>query len=219
MRNKRIYAADPHLNELAHTLNSIHFPTDEAHSDRYQSLLHSGPGDNFHNTTPRGGKAWAARFFLGGQNRIVGIAKNHLQVCRFADMAAVRFWVYKVRNAAPPIDAELNFGLDSVAWDTANVPAAVELLDVIEQYLVASGVFPSLIRSEEQRKQAIADSKAKRRTVCNEVESLRDGVVTEIDKLGSGQSELKKLLLQMAPVIVELHKKIDNLTELVRGAK
>jgi len=210
MRRKPIYAADAQLNELAHTLDTIHFPVDQEHTERYQLLLRAGLGDNFRNTTPRGGKAWGARFFLGGQNRIVGISTNHLKVCRFADMAAVRFWVYKVRSAAPPTEVDLNFGTKSVEWDTTNVSDAVILLDLIENYLVKSGAFPALIKTEAQRQAAIAASKAKRRTVCNEMENFRDGVVTEMSSLERKIDELHRLFLLLPEQFQKLEVMINN---------
>lgn len=206
MGNKRAYhgaTADPVLASIAHGLERVYFPIEDSHRERYKDLLKKSPGDNFRNTIPRGNKAFGVRLFLGGKNRIIGLCSRHIVACRFADMALRRFWVYRVRNAAPPIDADLNFGTDSAQWDEDNLPEAVTLLDVIEEHLVRTGVFPCAIKTEEQRK-AIHEQRLKRRTMRGDMSEFREGIAFELEKLGT-------LITRLEQKHDETFKRIEDL--------
>jgi hypothetical protein len=186
MRKIRSYhgvEADPQLASLAHHLSRIDFPIDNEHRDRYKAILNSGVNDNFRNTVTRG-KAFGVRLYLGGKKRIVGICGNHIIACRFADMALRRFWVYRVRSAAPPVDADLNFGIASAEWDEANIPEAIALLDLIEDHLVSIKAFPCAIKTEEKRKE-VREQRLKRRTMRGDMSEFRDGLTFELDKLSA----------------------------------
>lgn len=189
-----IRALDPVLAEKANLLKQIHFPVHEDHKERYRELSTAGPGEGFRNVISRCyGKSWAVRMYLGGKQRAIGTTTDVMDALRFADMCLMRFWVYRTRNACEPIESDLNFGLESVRDDMASdeCQPAVDLINVIEQHLVSTGVFPSLIASEEERLNVVKEMN-KRRTICGQMDKMTEGICAEFDKLTAYIQRLEK---------------------------
>lgn len=179
------YAKDPALTKLANELKSIAFTAaPDLESDTSEKLEHfaRGVGDypfrlvysmpNF--------RTWAVRLFLGGSVRTIGYTDNLCAACRFADMAALRFWKYKIRGACEPLDANLNFGVAQAKHDSVHETGALVLLDKIENYLQEYLGDPQ--QAEVDRKLA-KKARDARRTVRSDFHELIGQLSDKIDRL------------------------------------
>lgn len=134
-------------------------------------------------------KVFVVKMYLGGKKRIIGYTENLTAACRFADMAQMRLWKYRIRGASEPVDADLNFGVEQAKHDCANEEAAGELLDQIEEYLKNKGV---LIESvDETERERIRKDRDVRRTVRHEVHTLHAEVMAALSVINEN---IKKLL-------------------------
>lgn len=180
------YAKDPELNTLANELKIINFSAapdlDSDVSERCE-ILARGQGDypfrlvyqmpNF--------RTWAVRMFLGGAIRTIGYTDNLTHACRFSDMAAFRFWKYRIRGACEPVDASLNFGVDQAKHDALHETDAARLLDKIETYLQTNYLGdPKQIEVERTKRKYARDM---RRTVRSDFHELIGQLSDKIDRL------------------------------------
>jgi len=116
-------------------------------------------------------KTWVIRLYLGGAVRVIGYSARLCDACRYADMAALRFWKYRVRGASEPVDANLNFDLAQATHDSVEETDAIWLLDRIENYLQSSGILgdPKLAEIDRQKNRKARDA---RRTVRSDFHAL-----------------------------------------------
>ncbi len=211
-------SADPYLAELAKQLSGITFPVTDYHTEVLDVLKRGEPGEGMRNVIVMFyGRVWGVRMFLGGKQRVIGQTTSLMDALRFADMARMKFWVYRIRHACEPMHSDLNFGTDSVRRDIEEMEPANELLNALEAHFVQTEVFPSAIHTEAQRKEALA-LRNKRRTLCGEVDTLRDGIASEFESqtkaIEKNTSELERVvgtLNQMRADINYLTKSINDL--------
>jgi len=169
--------SDPTLNSLAHELEDVAFMA-PAHD-----FADREPGDDH----PRvflmpNQKTWAVRMFLGGTHRCIGYSDDLTKACRFADMAAMRFWKYRVRGAHPPTDIELNYGTEHTKSDCEHEVDVNNLLNKIEAHLKSTGSLPNSQDLEETRSISRAE-RDKRRTVRNDMVILFDDVFRALGEI------------------------------------
>jgi hypothetical protein len=104
-------------------------------------------------------KTWAVRIYIGSETRLIGYTDDLTTACRFADMAQMRFWKYRIRGACEPVEADLNFSVEQARNDCANEEKAAALLDNIEQYLkdinAISAVDKVPIRSDRDMRRTV----------------------------------------------------------------
>lgn len=124
-------------------------------------------------------KTYHVRYFIGGKYRIIGYTDNLTAACRYADMAEWRFWKYRTRDAHPPADSDLHFGVDQAKEDWANETEAAVLLTSIEHYLRDSGAIPDYKVVEAER-DGLQKRKEARRTVRHDLYSLFADVFTAL---------------------------------------
>jgi len=125
-------------------------------------------------------KTWVVRLYLGGAVRTIGFSARLTDACRYADMAALRFWKYRVRGASEPVDANLNFDVAQAKYDSTEEIEAAYLLDRIENYLLSSGALgdPKQSEIDRQRNRKARDA---RRTVRHDLHALIDGLNEKLD--------------------------------------
>jgi hypothetical protein len=200
------HAADPVLADIANQLQKVIFTHEDHHQERYRELLEAKQGEGFRNVISRFyGKSWGVRLYLAGKQRVIGYTSRHCDALRFADMALMKFWVYRTRNACEPVEADLNYGLDSVKADQETYPNALELLDLIETHLISTGVFPSAITTEQERLNAVK-IKQRKRTLCGTLDDVRDGIAFELDKVQLQVSTLTTEIRKLQQLVASLTK-------------
>jgi len=183
---------DPTLNELANELRETQF-LDSLHefADRSDTPLnelrrvYSMPN----------GKTWAVRMFLGGQNRCIGYTDDINAACRFADMAAWRFWKYRTRGARPPTDGELNFSAEVAKSDCFNETNASYLISRIESHLRNNGTLPEYKELEAER-EANRKKRDARRTVRNDMAMFFDDVHKMLKSIDARLEGLERKLFK-----------------------
>lgn len=137
---------DPILGELAKRFNDLPDFDDPNGLLRNQWAEFEGLGKHIQKMPGGRGETLAMRFYFKGRNRLLAYAPvlRGADLCRFADMAELRFWKYR-RAPAPPTDAQMNFSVAQATTDTEDNAEAVTLLGSIEKHLLDIGVFTPYI--------------------------------------------------------------------------
>jgi len=185
----RTYVADPQMNQIAKRLGTLKWQ--EPLSADEQAQEHE-PASTFRRVALLPDlKTWVVRIYLGGAQRTLGYTReaSPLSAMRFADMAMMYLWIYRVRGAHEPSDHELNFSTDRAKSDLLGEPEALQIIKDIEHYLLGTGA----IATGEDRQRHIQnqrDEKSRRRTVSGTILDMQavwdhrlNEVRSEIDKL------------------------------------
>lgn len=172
-------AKDPALNLLAHELMDIKF-TPNADLDSIANAF--TPEDLRRVKISSNFKSYHVLYFIGGKYRIIGYTKNPTTACRFADMAEWRFWKYHMRDAHPPADSDLHFGVAQAKADCENETQAAALLSRIELYMREAAIIPDYKDLEAKRasKQKVKET---RRTVRGDMYGLFADVFTALQDI------------------------------------
>lgn len=180
------YAKDPELNTLANELKSLPFtaaPDLESDARERYEILAREQGDYPFRLVYQmpNVRTWVVRLYLGGAIRTIGYTDNLTNACRFADMAALRFWKYRIRGACEPLDANLNFGVLQAKYDSLHETDALLLLDKIETYLRTNYLGdPKQIAKDREAGKYARDS---RRTVRHDFHELIGQLSDKLDQL------------------------------------
>jgi len=187
-------AKDPALSALAVELKTLRFSDDpaleEVIHERFVELARSRGEYPFRLVYQMPDfKTWVVRLYLGGSVRTIGFSARLTDACRYADMAALRFWKYRVRGASEPVDANLNFDVAQAKHDSEHETDAVWLLDRIENYLQSSGILgdPKLAEIDRQKNRKARDA---RRTVRSDFHALIGQLSDKIDALSRKVDQL-----------------------------
>lgn len=106
-------------------------------------------------------RTYMVRFYIGGEQRNLGMATDARAAARFADMVRAYLWKYRTRGVGDPDDSDLNYSVARVKADLENETHAVALLKDIEQHLLKLGA----IITPEERQRLLAERKEGAR--CN----------------------------------------------------
>lgn len=180
------YAKDPELNLLANELKTLHFsaaPDLESDARERYEILARQQGDYPFRLVYQmpNVRTWVVRLYLGGAIRTIGYTDNLTNACRFSDMAALRFWKYRIRGACEPLDVNLNFGVDQAKHDSLHETDAADLLDKIENYLRINYLGdPKQIAEERETRKYARDS---RRTVRHDFHELIGQLSEKLDRI------------------------------------
>lgn len=96
-------------------------------------------------------RTWRVRTFLLGRLRVIGTTGDGPSAARFADASRVFFWPYRVRNAHPPTEAEMNVSLEQAESDLEHVEGLRELFQSIVKHLQLEFPSPDKPRKEDRR--------------------------------------------------------------------
>lgn len=165
----RLYTGDDDLNAFARGADLLTFRlTDEDHAHfmerwRASNLLGVSPFPD--------GRSFRVRLYLGGKQRILGILANGAKAARYADMARLHFWGYRLRGVRLPHDTDFNYGLDATkaALATEDGAQAVEHLDRIKGHLSACGELKERTLRSQQEGAEAKEERDMRRTVRGEL--------------------------------------------------
>lgn len=198
-------AKDPGLNVLANQLKLVEWrtPLVDSEAARVSALLMKDrPG--FHITLLPDAKTWVVRSYLGGDTWTIGlIEKNPETACRFADMAQLYFWKYRVRGAAEPDASRFNISKERAQADLEGETSAVLLLKTIEEHLLKVGTLRSgETRTAERRR--LLQSRQSRRTLWGRQQQFEDQMNARFDGLLESMREVQRLLKETQSVIREL---------------
>jgi hypothetical protein len=130
------------------------WPSDPAFSDTWNDAFDKTKPCPYHNCYRGFGGIWQVKLFLGGEQRIIGESYDRLRAVRFADMCLVRFAKYRTRRNRPLTDDDVNFSLRTANSDLAGCPAATEIINNFEKWLLLKGLIA----------EARADAQTDRRT-------------------------------------------------------
>jgi len=186
MNIKSRKAADPDLNLIARRLLDIQWQTELDDHEKIECRDRSTNNDlPRHLLSPMPDlRTWSVRMFMGGAQRVLGYVKGPdlTTGLRFADMAKMYFWKYKVRGAHEPGNLELNLSVDRVRQDLDNEPGAVGLLKEIEAYLLGIGAINTSEDKERLRREE-RDKRRKERTVSGLLGTLNTNWMLHIQEM------------------------------------
>lgn len=140
------HTKDPGLNAYAVELKNLPIQHPQELQDRFKEIdsdFIRGDGWGFRNVyIMPDQRTWAVRLYLNGEQRRIGATECGVTACRFADMALMHFWKYRIRGASEPLDTHLNFGVAQAKKDLEELIEHAFLLEKIEGYLVVNKVLP-----------------------------------------------------------------------------
>lgn len=164
-------AKDPDLNEMANQLKEVQF-TPNADLDvafkEMDRLFYSGGEWPFRGVNLMPDQTtWSVRLYIGGEQRRIGATTNGCHACRFADLALLTFWKYRIRGASEPLDAHMNFSVAQAKLDMVAEEEANFLLAKIEGHLIKRGVLPTAEKLKEMEAARTTNRRAveRRKTV------------------------------------------------------
>lgn len=126
----------PKLTELAHKLAELGFPPAET--------IRVGSAKNFFLMPD--GKTYAVRLYLQKVLHTIGYTGEEESAARFADMALLHFYPWKVRRSVCPDPLQFNYTIAQAKKDFGYFAAASTLLSELEHYMVSVGL---LVAREE----------------------------------------------------------------------
>lgn len=173
------HASDPVLHQLANELKDIEFDHDDGLRLQAEELLQNN--DLNHIYLMKDAKTFAVRLFIGGRQRVIGLTEDLTAACRFADMARMRFWIYRTRDAREPVESDLHFGVQQAKEDLANHLQAQHLLDKIELHLKETEVIDPFIKPNDAKERAKA--RDERRTVRDELNARFGALEDRLDAI------------------------------------
>jgi len=136
-------------------------------------------------------KTWAVRMYLAGAQRTLGHCQGDIEpALRFADMARMFFWPYRVRGCAEPTDVFLNFSVARAQNDLQYETEARAMLEDTKNHLLKIGALSSSEDREQLRREA-REKRAKLRTLRGEILGMHD---VWLNRLGAIESKLEKKL-------------------------
>lgn len=96
-------------------------------------------------------RTWRVRTFLLGRIRVIGTTGDGPSAARFADASRIFFWPYRVRNAHPPTEAEMNVSLEQAESDLEHVAGLREIFQSVVQHLQLDLPTPGKPKREDRR--------------------------------------------------------------------
>jgi hypothetical protein len=212
---------DPELNKMANELRTLQWVgsllPDElaACQSAEETVIDPQAKNGLHIPKRRlvhplpGWSSWAVRIYLGGGQRTIGIVghKDLAAGLRYADMAMMHFWKYKVRGACPPGKMELNLTTDRLEADMANETFALDLLRRQEEYLLSVGI----LKSSEQR---ATEEKSRRQSMRKGF--LRTTVsVQHLETLEKFEAVQNQIAEAQATLLARIDRLDDSLTKVL----
>lgn len=203
MRNPRIYSADPTLASYAACLKNIRFEHDPA--DR-QDVFERAMEGNLRNISMfQDRKTYRVRLYIGGAVRTVGITTVLEDAARFADMAVLFFWPYRIRRGHPPGISCMNFTVEQAEHDLAHNEYAKQILDSILDHLIAFGHLPDPVKVNKER-EAARKERDRRRTTRGELLQCTAEIQAEIIRASEA---FKKEIEPLKKEIEQLRQEIS----------
>lgn len=181
------HSKDPQLSALAKELKDLNFsesPERESDADEMDKEFMRSGTRSWRNVgiLPSAINAWAVQIYLGGALRSIGFTNKFCDALRFADMAAMRFWIYRIRGSHQPTDNELNFSVEQAKQDLESEKDAVQLLTAIESYFLDKKIILPYSESEAKRT-ANRKSRDQRRTVRYEMSQHFNQLEAKLDRV------------------------------------
>lgn len=139
------------------------------------------------------GKTWGVKIHLAGAYRYLGYTPSGVNAARFADMATLRFWSWRLRGLPEPSDRDFTFSRAQVEFDSRNETYAGILLDDIERHFKAVGVIVELSSDLAERKRLRAE-RDRRRTVRGDVLAMHEETMAALGSIARGMTEILKQL-------------------------
>lgn len=201
MRKGSQYAADPMLVSLAASLKDIHF---DIEPEDVTDFLQAQMDDRTRNISfCPDGKTYRVRMYLGGKQRLLGLTLSGPTAARFADMARIFFWPYRLRDCREPLASDMNYSVELANRDLAENEPAVALLEAIKDHLIHYGLLAVI---EPGKKEG-------RRTARHEVAVLRDEMASAYE------TQTKEVLRLFGELKKAFHHILDRLTALEENTK
>lgn len=200
--NPRAAGADPRLTELAHQIEYLHFELNEEEVEHFHYLFANNELKNL--TLFRNRRTFRVRLYLGGKQHILGISNNGPQAAAFADLVRLFFWPYRIRDARPPTDEDLNFGLAFAQNNLENYSEAVLLIEKLRDYLEAFGYLPEVSSANWRDRSIRKREREARRTVRGQFELAMADWTAEMHEIAKSIKNIETRLDKIQGIVESL---------------
>lgn len=199
----RLYSNDEALTAMANELEFISFAMSQEDIDYFKELERNPPYDGRPiNVFPYPGHgAYRVRLCLGGKVRTIGITKNGPNAARFADMAKLFFWPFRLRAIRFACDADFNYGLKATEEAchllVGENEVAMRLLDRIKEHLIETGALKLRTKEgakREDRRTVRSDVNARFETQERLICALSELVITQFHIAEKQRTEIQEQL-------------------------
>lgn len=201
MRKGSQYAADPALVSLAASLKNIHFDIEPEDVTQFLQAQMDGRTRNI--SFCPDGKTYRVRLYLGGKQRLLGLTLSGPTAARFADMARIFFWPYRLRDCREPLASDMNYTVELANQDLADNEPAIALLNAIKDHLIHYGMLAVI---EPGKKDG-------RRTARHEIAVLRE------EMAAAYEAHAKEPAKYFEQIKTAFHHILDRLTALEENTK
>lgn len=161
------FSSDTDLTLLANQLDLLAFELSEADIMQFQELVELRLLKNV--SMYVGGRTFRVRLCIGGKQHVIGVTRNGPNAARYADMARLFFWPYRLRDKRLPEDSEFNYGLEATQREIDCNDNAVRVLEKIRDHLIYVSKLAVTDAESESKRANRKDLRETRRTVRGEL--------------------------------------------------
>lgn len=213
----RSYSNDPILTELANGVRYLPMEISQEEQHTFHQKMREGELKNVSFFADF--RTYRVRIYLGGKQRTIGITDNGYKAARFADMARLFFWPYRLRDARPPGEGDMNFTLADTQHELDHNEVATRLLERIKDHLESFGDLKIVSRLEEDQRAERKRFRESRRTVRSEMSDFLRDQATQTVRLDETLAELQRTNRHMFEEIKTALLRLDERLAAINAKK
>lgn len=189
---KHFFSSDEDLTALSNQLEYLTFELTEADHVQFSELQQLGSLKNV--SLYLGGRTFRVRLCIGGKQHVIGITRKGANAARFADMARLFFWPYRLRDKRLPEDSEFNYGLEDTKHALEHNHEAVLVLERIRDHLIRVAKLATTNTAGETERALRASVRETRRTVRGELLQIHEESVERAKTLEAALGSFEKAI-------------------------
>lgn len=209
-------SSDTELTLLANQLELLAFELSDADVLKFQELSETQTLQNV--AAYVGGRTFRVRLCVGGKQHVIGITRNGPNAARYADMARLFFWQYRLRDRRLPEDWEFNFGIADTQRALDSNENAVRVLEKIRDHLVSVSKLILVTPEGEQARTDRRSARVARRTMRGELLFIHEENTKRASKLEALLQGFERKLDTNAAMFDQIKQAFQHILEQQRIA-
>lgn len=189
---KHFFSSDEDLTALSNQLEYLTFELTEADHVQFSELQQLCSLKNV--SVYLGGRTFRVRLCIGGKQHVIGITRKGANAARFADMARLFFWPYRMRDKRLPEDSEFNFGIADTQHALETNHEAVRLLEKLRDHLIKVAKLATTNTASETERAQRAYVRDTRRTVRGELLQIHEESIERAKILEAALASFEKTI-------------------------
>lgn len=190
---KHFFSSDEDLTALSNQLEHLTFELTEADHAQFSELQQLGSLKNV-SLYMGSGRTFRVRLCIGGKQHVIGVTRKGPNAARFADMARLYFWPYRMRDKRLPEDSEFNFGIVDTQHALETHHEAVRLLERIRDHLIKVAKLATTNTASETERAQRAYVRDTRRTVRGELLQIHEESIERAKILEAALASFEKTI-------------------------